>query len=163
MKAVDDLRDMADAIEEAADVLEETAREIDTIAPGGVRMPKKAKRPADVEEMERRAKAFASLLPSKVRHIANVHLGLDDTPPERPEYVEHDEATCPLCVLSRGEAERGWLADLYQSQIRREVRRMVAEGEISVVAEVEEVKIRSDERKRLYEEGKLAPISEGAQ
>lgn len=137
LKAVDDLRDMADAMEEAADIFEEILGDLERVTPeGGV---KSSGKNMPYEEMKTRLGIYQLLMPSKLRTAVEAHLA-----------GPHEQEDCPVCLGQSGEGGRGWLRTVWHQFLRGALAEAIRDGEID-----EEVRfaIRNELMDQLVERG----------
>lgn len=144
VKAVDDLRDMADALEQAAELFEDALGDLDRVtANGGGHRPGKN---LTYEEQQEAVKAYRILAPGTVEAYVQAHLNETD---------QHDNETCVLCQPHL-RSEKGWLTTFYHKMLKRVIVEMRESGELDdVLSEVEVERVREQEREWLRERGRL--------
>lgn len=145
LRAIDDLRDMADAMEQAAELFEETLGDLDAVSGGQV---KRTGKNATYEEISDALKVY--------RHIAP--MGLKKAVADHVAFADCTVPDCEICAVLGGEQAKGWLSEFYVKVTRREVKRMLEEGDeemLAFVRDIAEDEIRNNERGRLKADGRL--------
>lgn len=146
LKAVDDLRDIADSLEQAAELFEDTLGDLDAAAPEGIA---RAGKHVPYEEMEKRLRSYKLLMPSKLVAKVEAHLA-----------GQHDSLDCPVCYAN-GHTEKGWLHSAWSQYLKPLLRDAIENGELdSEVTEGMRQKIRADAIEDLLERGWQRPKRE---
>jgi hypothetical protein len=147
LKAVDDLRDIADSLEQAADLFEDTLGDLDSVASDGI--PRTGKH-MPYEEMEERVRTFGLLMPSKLAKAVETHLA-----------GEHDPEDCPVC-FAKSSPPRGWLSNVWSQYLKPLLREAIENGELEdQVSEAMRQKIRNEAIEDLVERGWQRPAEKG--
>lgn len=148
VKAIDDLRDIADSLEQAADLFEDTLGDLDAAAPDGITRTGKH---LPYEEMDERYRTYKLLMPSKLAVAVDAHFA-----------GEHDSEDCPVCFAKSG-MQKGWLTSVWSQYLKPLLREAIENGELdSEVSEGLQQKVRSEAIDDLLERGWQRPSAKRA-
>lgn len=118
LAAIDDLRDMADAMEQAAELFEETLGDLDSVNGNGGSVARTGKH-LPYEALGAELRLYRHLSLGEMNRAIHEHVRDDG---------DHDPEICEICEVKRNPT-KGWLVTWNRKILRAEIRAMLEEGD----------------------------------